>query len=339
MTSDTKQAVGGRRRLPLLQTSGMAHPVEHLSLVPATEERDDRLALRFYPVTSNDGTRLRAWTNDVDGSMAASPTIPTVLLCNGLGTNPYSWPALLDPDCGVRIISWNHRGVGGSERPSDPSRCGVDAFVEDALAVMDDAGIDACPMMGWSMGVNTAFELAHRHPGRVTGLFAVGGVPGGTFASMLAPMFVPRPIRPLITVTAVRLMKLAGKPLTALARSLPIGPISGEVLTHSGFMLPVPDVEMTRRTVREFLTTPIDWYMHLALVTSRHVRVSLRNIAVPTTFVAGKYDVLASSADMCTAADRIKGAVYVELRASHFMPLERPDEVHELLLELLDRIG
>ena len=68
---------------------------------------DDGLALRFYTVTSGDGTRLQAWTNDVDG--------PTVLLCNGLGTNPYSWPALLDPDCGVRS------SPGTTAAPAAPS--------------------------------------------------------------------------------------------------------------------------------------------------------------------------------------------------------------------------
>ena len=63
-----------------------------------------------------------------------------MLLCNGLGTNPYAWPDLLDPDCGLRVISWNHRGVGRSGRPEDESRVGMDAFVEDAIAVLDDAG-------------------------------------------------------------------------------------------------------------------------------------------------------------------------------------------------------
>ena len=81
-------------------------PSTTLRVVP---EPDDGLALRFYTVTAHDGTELQAWTNDVDG--------PTVLLCNGLGTNPYAWPALLDPACGVRVSSWNHRGTGGSGRP------------------------------------------------------------------------------------------------------------------------------------------------------------------------------------------------------------------------------
>ncbi len=301
--------------------------VAALHVVP---EPDDGLALRFYTVTATDGTELQAWTNDVEG--------PTVLLCNGLGTNPYAWPALLDPDCGVRVISWNHRGTGGSGRPADPTHVGIEAFVEDAVAVLDDAGIDACAVMGWSMGVNTAFELAFLHPDRVSGLFAVAGVPGGTFSSMLAPLGVPRFARAAITVNAARLMRTFGKPLSLVASRLPIGPKAVAVLSHSGFMLPVADVELTAETVREMLRTPVDWYMHLAVETSKHVRVSLRDIAVPATFVAGRWDVLASSEDMRTASERIPGSRYVELDASHFVAMEKPAEVHELLLDLLDRV-
>ena len=103
-------------------------------------------------------------------------------------------------------------------------------------------------------------------------------------------------------------------------------------------MLPMPDPALARRAIREFLTTPIDWYMHLALHSSLHRRVSLRNIDVPTSFLAGKYDVLASSHDMRTAADRIPGrGLRGDLRDPlHLM--EKPDEVHEALLDLLDRV-
>jgi pimeloyl-ACP methyl ester carboxylesterase len=291
---------------------------------------DDGLALQYSTVTSADGTRLQAWTNGVAG--------PTVLLCNGLGTNPYAWPALLDPECGVRVISWNHRGTGGSDRPADPERVGVDEFVEDAVAVMDAAGVDDCALMGWSIGVNTMFELAVTHPDRVTGLLAVGGVPGDTFASMGAPIFIPRALRKPIAVTMARTMKLAGRPLTEIARRLTVGQLTYELLTHTGFMLPMPDPVMARRAIKEFLTTPIDWYMHLALHSSLHGRVSLRNVDVPASFLAGRYDLLASTHDMRTAAERIDGAHYEELRATHFISMEKPDEVHEALLDLLDRV-
>ena len=156
-------------------------------------------SIAYRDVLSDDGTRLTAWTNDPDGTIDG----PTVLLCNGLGTGPWTWPAFLAEDCDVRIVSWNHRGTGGSDRPAEASHCGIEAFVEDALSVMDHFGIDRAPVMGWSMGVNTMFELAFRHPERVTGLFAVAGVPGcspadpfaRTATGIVSSTSVPSPCR------------------------------------------------------------------------------------------------------------------------------------------------
>ncbi len=289
-----------------------------------------RESLRFYDVRSADGTRLRAWTNDADG--------PTVLLCNGLGTNPYAWPALLRSDCGIRVISWNHRGVGGSGRPADRDRVDVSAFVEDALAVLDDAEIDACPVLGWSIGVNTAFELAVGHPDRVTGLFAVAGVPGGTFSSMGAPLQIPRFARRPISVGIATALEHTGWALSPLTTRLPIGRRVANLLRHSGFMMPSADTAVVERAVREFLRTPVEWYMHLARAAARHGRVSLTRVRVPAVFVAGTYDVLASAADMRTASARVPGSQYVELRGSHFVQMEHPEAVHQQLLELVGRL-
>lgn len=291
----------------------------------------EQLALRFYDVTSADGTRIQAWTNDADG--------PTVLLCNGLGTNAYAWPALLRRDCGVRVLSWNHRGVGGSSRPEDPRRVGIDAFMEDALAVLDDAGVSSCVVAGWSIGVNTAFELAVLHPDRVTGLFAVAGVPGGTFSSMGAPLMIPRLARKPLALLAAGLLEKTGWAITPFSSRLPMDPVSALALSHSGFMLPVEDSRAMRRSVKEFLQTPVEWYMHLARAAADHPRVSLSRVTVPTAFIAGKYDLLASAADIRTAYERMPPATLVELRGSHFVQLEHPVAVHEELLALLARVG
>lgn len=288
---------------------------------------DGRDSLRFYDVVSRDGTRLRAWTNDADG--------PTVLLCNGLGTSPYAWPALLRPDCGVRVISWNHRGVGGSERPKDRRRVDVTAFVEDAVAVLDDDGVDACPVLGWSIGVNTAFELAVEHPGRVTGLFAVAGVPGGTFSSMGAPLQIPRFARRPIALGIAGTLEHTGRLVTPVTSRLPIGRAATALLRHSGFMLPSADPEVVERSVREFLTTPVEWYMHLARAAARHDRVSLSRVRVPAMFVGGVFDILASAADMRTAAERIPGGRYVGLWGSHFVQMEHPADLHQRLRDFL----
>lgn len=287
--------------------------------------------VRFHDVRSADGTRLRAWSNDADG--------PTVLLCNGLGTNPYTWPGLLSPDCGVRVVSWNHRGVGGSDRPEDPSRVTMSEFVEDAIAVLDDAGVSSCVVAGWSLGVNLAFELATEHPDRVDGILAVAGVPGDTFATMLGPFHIPGPLARRLTVGSAWTMLATGRALSKVTKRLPWNPVTTTMLRHSGFMMPSAPHAVVREAVREFLTTDVDWYMHLAINASRHPRVSLSRIDVPATFVSGRWDVLAGARAMATATERLADAQLVELRGSHFLPMEFPDEINAELFRLLDRVG
>jgi pimeloyl-ACP methyl ester carboxylesterase len=172
----------------------------------------------------------------------------------------------------------------------------------------------------------------------VSGLFAVAGVPGDTFATMLAPLRLPHLVARGLTVNIARALELTGRAITPVSTRLPVGPRSIAALTHSGFMFPVSDTEGAANAVRELLVTPIEWYMHLAIATSEHGRVSLSRIKVPTAFVAARWDVLAGSRDMASAAARIPGATYVELGGSHFVQMEQPEKVHELLLEFLGRI-
>ncbi|WP_245596435.1 alpha/beta fold hydrolase [Nocardioides alkalitolerans] len=306
-----------------------------LRAVDDDEPRATGLRLAFHDVASTDGTLLRAWTNDPDHVLPG----PTVLLCNGLGTNPHTWPALLDPACDVRVVSWQHRGVGGSARPAEVCRIGIDAFVEDALAIMDDAGLDRAPVMGWSMGVNTAFELATLHPGRVSGLLAVAGVPGATFSTMLEITHLPAPVRGRLAVGITHVGRALGPALNAVVPHLPIGPRTIDLLSAVGFMGDIADKEAAAVAVKEFLTTPLDWYFHMALHTARHQRVSLSAIDVPTAFVSGSHDVLAGPGSMRSAAARMSDATYVELPGTHFVAMERPDEVHQLLRDLLVRVA
>jgi pimeloyl-ACP methyl ester carboxylesterase len=312
--------------------------MRHMVTAPESVARTRRKAesvVQFHHILSDDGTRLRAWTNDPLGRIEG----PTVLLCNGLGVSPWCWPALLHSDCGVRVVSWNHRGTGGSARPADPDRVGIEEFVEDALSVMDHFGVDRAVLMGWSMGVNTAFEMALRHPERVTGIFAVAGVPGDTFATMLGPLRLPHGVARRVTVGLSRALRTTGRLLSPVTTRLPVGARTVAALTHSGFMLPTPDNDLTARALREFLTIPVEWYFHLALRSSEHARVSLSRVKVPVMLVAATYDVLAGARDMRTAADRLDDATYVELRASHFVQMERPEAVHGLLLDFLDEIS
>ncbi|TQK72206.1 MULTISPECIES: alpha/beta fold hydrolase [unclassified Nocardioides] len=306
---------------------------------PRPGQRVRSASIAFRDILSDDGTHVRAWTNDPDGEIDG----PTVVLCNGLGTNPYLWPWLLEPDCGVRVVSWNHRGVGGSERPADPKHVEIEHFVQDGLSVMDHFGIDSAVLMGWSMGVNTAFEMTYRHPERVRGIFAMCGVPGDTFATMLGPLHLPRLVARAVTVNACRVAQYAGRAVNPLVRHLPINASTVRLLGRTGFMFPVADPEAAAIGLQEFATTPVDWYAHLAISTSKHPRVRLSQITVPTMFVSATWDILAGARDMASASRRLsetgKDSTYVELRGSHFVQLEQPERVHGLLLEFLEQLS
>jgi pimeloyl-ACP methyl ester carboxylesterase len=248
-------------------------------------------------------------------------------------------PALLDPECSVRVISWDHRGTGGSDRPRDPDAVTIEDFVDDAVAVLDDAGVEQATLLGWSLGVNTAFELAVLHPERVNGIVAVAGVPGGTFGSMLGPLHLPPRVAHALTVGTARLVRHAGRALTPVSRRIPVGPRLIWLLSHSGLMFPPADPANAIHAIREFLRTPVDWYFHLALHGAAHRPVDLSLVDVPALFIAGRWDVLAGPRDMARAAARLQDSAYVELAGSHFLTLEQPHVVHDLLVDFLDRLA
>jgi 3-oxoadipate enol-lactonase len=284
--------------------------------------------IRYHDVKSADGTRLRAWTNDADG--------PTVLVSNGLGTSAYAWPGLLRPDCGVHAIGWNHRGVGGSARPAS-GRVGLDTYVEDAIAVMDDAGLESAVVAGWSTGVTVAFELALRHPERVAGILAVAGVPGDSFATMLAPLKVPPLAAKPLMIGVARSAAFTGHLLGAVTRRIPWTTTAADVLRHTGVFHPAAHAADLRPLLQEFFTTDPAWYARLALAVAEHDRVSLSGVDVPTTFVAGRWDVFAGARHVRTAAERVAGSRYRALNATHFIPVEYPDLVLDELKLLLAR--
>lgn len=283
----------------------------------------DRTHVRYYDVVSADGTRLRAWTNDADG--------PTVFLCNGLGTNAHAWPALLHRECGVRVVSWHHRGTCGSERPAD-DRVDIDAMVEDAIAVMDDAGIESVPLVCWSVGVTTAFALAERHPERVEGIFAVAGVPGNTYGTTLAPFRVPSIVARHAMITLSRAAFMTNRLVAPLTTNIPWTRWTARAVKATGFIHPRADTEDVRRLLADFMTTEPGWFAHLALNTADHARISLSNIRVPTVFIAGTWDILAGSRDVRSAAARIEGSRFLELSGSHFLMIDHPETVHDELL-------
>ena len=101
-----------------------------------------------------------------------------VLLVMGLGMNATGWwrtiPVLAE---GLEVIAFDNRGAGRSDVPDGPYT--ADLMADDAMAVLDAAGIEKAHVYGISLGGMIAQDIVVRHPDRVDRLVLGATTPGG----------------------------------------------------------------------------------------------------------------------------------------------------------------
>jgi len=73
-----------------------------------------------------------------------------------------------------RVVTFDGRGNGRSDRPPEIAAYSDTEFVEDAIAVLDATGTARAVAAGLSMGGGYAIRLAVEHPDRVLGLVLFG---------------------------------------------------------------------------------------------------------------------------------------------------------------------
>jgi pimeloyl-ACP methyl ester carboxylesterase/predicted glycosyltransferase len=89
-----------------------------------------------------------------------------------------------------RVLTFDGRGNGRSDRPTEPEAYRSAEFTADALAVMDATGTQRAVLVAMSLGATWALELGALHPERVAGIvFIAPGLPLGLSAARLADSF------------------------------------------------------------------------------------------------------------------------------------------------------
>jgi pimeloyl-ACP methyl ester carboxylesterase len=73
-----------------------------------------------------------------------------------------------------RVVTFDPRGNGRSDRPTAAEAYAETEFAADALAVMDATGTDRAVLVSLSMGAQRALLLASDHPERVAGAVFIG---------------------------------------------------------------------------------------------------------------------------------------------------------------------
>jgi len=74
----------------------------------------------------------------------------------------------------TRVITFDGRGNGRSDRPDETAAYADTEFVADALAVLDATGTERAVVVGLSMGCAYALRLAAEHADRVLGAVFIG---------------------------------------------------------------------------------------------------------------------------------------------------------------------
>ena len=117
-----------------------------------------------------------------------------ILLIHGFASNLQTnwigpgWTKLLVAN-GYKVIAFDNRGHGASEKLYDPEGYTGPIMAEDARRLLDHLGVEQADVVGYSMGARIAAFLGLGHPGRVrSAVFA------GLGANMVYGIGDPKPI-------------------------------------------------------------------------------------------------------------------------------------------------
>lgn len=207
------------------------------------------------------------------------------------------------------VISYNHRGIGDSERGD--GAISMASLARDAAAVLDAVDTPRAHVLGWSLGSAVAQELALAEPDRVASLVLWGTWPVLDVFQACGLAAVRHPWATGDVDTAIAALGLAFSPELLNSPEFPV------MLEQQRPYLPHTEVEI--KTVLE------QWDADLAHNTADR----LPAIAAPTLVIGGEQDLLTPPWQCRKVADLIPGAqvkIFTGPGSSHAVGLERTDE-------------
>lgn len=244
---------------------------------------------------------------------------PAVVLIHGLAASMYSWRHTILPvaQSGFRVIAFDNRGFGFSDRPAH----GYDnkAYVDLLFGLLDSLRVSEAVLVGHSMGGAIAAEATLERPERVRGLVLVD-------AAGLAvrwPFMLRVAHWPIVGASFDR---LRGRAATAgILKALYAVPSRVTAEEVDQYYAPIAEPGFGR-----CLRGVLGQFRFDAL-TNRLARVS-----APTLVMWGTADRLIPAAVGQSMADQIPGALMVRFPdAGHAVPEESPGAFNEALIGFL----
>jgi pimeloyl-ACP methyl ester carboxylesterase len=114
--------------------------------------------------------RLSAQVFERPADVAGAPDATVVFVHGNVSSSLFFLPLMSSLPAGVRALAVDLRGFGGSETlPVDATR-GLRDFSDDVASVLDELGLGAVHLVGWSMGAGVVLQLLLDRPDVVASL-------------------------------------------------------------------------------------------------------------------------------------------------------------------------
>jgi 3-oxoadipate enol-lactonase len=244
----------------------------------------------------------------------------TVVLVNGLADDLETWadqvPAFLQS--GYRVLRFDNRGIGLSDKPTGPYTTAM--FAADTKALVDHLEISDFHLLGVSMGGMIAQEYALAHPDdlRSVTLACTYAAPGP---------FCSRMFRLWAEMAAVMGVPAVMRDVTLWAFT-------------PGFFETRP-VELAEfETAMRFIDQPIPAYLaQLHSIQTHDARDRLGSLEKPTLVLAGETDILIPVELSRELHSLIPGAEWATAKGGHACLWEYPDPFNRAFIAFIGSLS
>jgi 3-oxoadipate enol-lactonase len=219
-----------------------------------------------------------------------------------------------------RVIAFDNRGVGQSDKPDVPYSMAM--FADDTAGVLAGLGIDNAHIFGISMGGMIAQEFALRYPQRVKTLTLGCTNCGGP---LTVPSKDPDVLSMLTNIASVDVQQ------AALAMT--------KVAVTPWFMQKRMDILLELNQLSAHHPTPQHGMVcQMHAIQGHDTYGRLPQLTMPTLVITGKEDGLVPPENSVTLAQRIPNADLVLLsNASHLFNIELPAATAEVITRFIQR--
>jgi pimeloyl-ACP methyl ester carboxylesterase len=251
---------------------------------------------------------------------------PAVLLLHGFPDSSHVWrhqvPALVA--AGMRVIAPDLRGFGDSDKPEGVEEYAMARSVADMVAVLDALDVERANVVGHDWGAGLAWVLAAFVPARVERLVAMSVGHPNTLRERSIEQREKAWYQLLFQFTGVA-EELMARDDWKLFRTFTRG--DGDLDRY------VSDLSRPGA-----LTAGLNWYRaNAGPERELEARPPLPSVAAPTLGLWSSGDNYLTEDRMLLSAEHVTGPWRYERieNASHWLQLDAPERVNELLLEFL----